>query len=273
MKKVILGSLATIAMSISLNAAVYATVDGQDVGDQDIAALMRAIPNGQNLKFETLQENEKQSIINQAIERKLLAKKALKDGIEKDAEYIDLMENVKNNLALEIWMKRVFEKIQVTDKDVKSYFDKNADKFVKPETVKAKHILLKDEQAAKDVIAELKGLKGEALVNKFIELAKTKSTGPSGSNGGDLGWFNARQMVQPFSVAAFGLEKGTVTQTPVKTQFGYHVILTEDKKGGEKVSFDEAKVQIENGLKMEKFRNDVSAQAAELKKTAKITIK
>jgi parvulin-like peptidyl-prolyl isomerase len=270
MKRVILGSLATLAMSISLNAAVYATVDGQDVNDQDIAALMKAMPDA---KFETLSDEQRKSVINQAVERKLLSKKALEDGIENDAEYKSLMENIKSNLALEIWMKRVFEKIKVADKDVKAYFDTNSAKFVKPETVKARHILLKDEQAAKDVIAELKGLKGDALLNKFTELAKTKSTGPSGKNGGDLGWFNARQMVQPFSVAAFALEKGAVTQTPVKTQFGYHVILSEDKKGGEKVTFDEAKVQIENGLKMSKFRDDVSAQAKELKKTAKITYK
>jgi len=270
MKKIIIGTLATIAMSVSLSAAVYATVDGVEVTDKDITELLRAIPGA---KFETLQATEKQRIIDQAIERKLLAKDAIKSGIENDAEYKKLLENIKSNLALEIWMKRVFDKITVSQADVKAYFDKNADKFAKPETAKARHILLKTEQAAKDVIAELKGLSGDALTKKFIELAKAKSTGPSAPNGGDLGWFGARQMVAPFSAATFAQGKGEVTKTPVKTQFGYHVILTEDKKGGEKVNFEDAKGQIENGLKMEKFRDDVSKIAKDLRKTAKITIK
>lgn len=270
MKKIIIGTLASFALSVSLSAAVYATVDGEDVTDQDIATLMRAIPNAQ---FNTLSKEQQQSIVDQAIERKLLTKQAFKDGIEKDDEYKKTLDIVKANIGLEVWMKRVFEKITIPAADIKSAYDKNVDKMIQPKSAKARHILLKDEQSAKDIIAQLKGLKGEALMAKFIELAKSKSTGPSGPNGGDLGWFSPQQMVPEFSDAAFGLEKGAVTQTPVKTQFGYHVILTEDKKGGEKVSFDEAKVQLENNLKMQKFRVQVAGKAKELRKTAKIVIK
>ncbi|WP_024955324.1 peptidylprolyl isomerase [Sulfurospirillum arcachonense] len=270
MKRVIIGSLATIAMSMSLNAAVYATVDGTEVTDKDVASLLRAMPGA---KFEALQKDQQKRVIDQAIERKLLSKEAIKSGIEKDAEYKKTLSSIKGDLALEIWMKRVFEKIKISEKDAKAYFDKNKDKFVKQATTKARHILVKSEAEAKAIIKELKGLKGEALTKKFIELAKTKSTGPSGKNGGDLGWFNAKQMVKPFSDAAFGQKKGEITKTPVKTQFGYHVILTEDKKGGEKVKFADAKVQIENGLKMEQFRKDVAAKAKDLRKKAKIVIK
>ncbi len=270
MRKVIIGSLATLALGVSLNAAVYATVNGSEVTDKDVANLMRAMP-GQN--FATLKSEQQKRVLDQAIERKLLAKEAMKSGIEKDAEYIKTLNSIKGDLALEIWMKRVFEKVKVSQKDAKAYFDKNKDKFVKPATVKARHIVVADEATAKSIIKELKGLKGKALTTKFIELAKTKSTGPSGANGGDLGWFNKKQMVSAFSKAAFGQAKGEVTMTPVKTQFGYHVILTEDKKGGEKVKFADAKVQIENGLKMEKFRKDVSKKAKDLRKKAKIVIK
>jgi len=270
MKKIIIGSLATVVLGVSLNAAVYATVNGEEVTDKDVTSLLRAMPGA---KYDQLQKEQQKRVIDQAIERKLLAKEAFKDGIEKDAEFKKTLASVKSDLALEIWMKRVFDKVKVSEKDVKEYFDKNKDKFVKPETVKARHIVVADEAAAKNIIKELAGLKGEALTNKFIELAKTKSTGPSGANGGDLGWFNAKQMVGAFSEAAFGQGKGEVTKAPVQTQFGYHVILTEDKKGGEKVKFDEAKVQIENGLKMEQFRSDVAAKAKVLKTKAKIVIK
>lgn len=270
MKKAIIGSLATIAMSVSLSAAVYATVDGVEVTDKDVTSLLRAMPGAQ---YNQLAPEQQKRVIDQAIERKLLSKQAIKEGIEKDAEFKKSLSVIKNDLALEIWMKKVFNKVKVADKDIKAYFDKNKDKFVKPATAKARHIVVASEAAAKEIIAELKGLKGDALTNKFIELAKTKSTGPSGKNGGDLGWFSAKQMVAPFSEAAFKQSKGEVTQTPVQTQFGYHVILTEDKKGGENVKFDEAKAQIENGLKMEKFRDDVAKKAAELRKKAKIVIK
>ncbi len=270
MKRVVLGTLATLAVSVSLNAAVYATVNGQEVTDQDIASLMRAMPGA---KYEQLNPQQKKKVIDQAIERKLLAKEAFKSGIEKDDEFKKTLISIKSDLALEIWMKRVFEKIEVSQKDAKVYFDKNKEKFVQPEMAKARHILVKSEDEAKEIIKELKGLSGDALSKKFIELAKTKSKGPSGANGGDLGWFNKKQMVPEFSKATFSQGKGEVTKAPVKTQFGYHVILTEDKKGGEKVKFDDAKKQIINALKLEKFRKDVAKQAKDLKAKAKIVIK
>ena len=80
-------------------------------------------------------------------------------------------------------------------------------------------------------------------------------------------------MVKPFSDAAFGLDAGQVTTTPVQTQFGYHVVFTEDKKGSENVSFDQAKAQIRNMLKMEAFRESVSAKAKALREIADVKIK
>lgn len=270
MKKLIVGSLMSIVLSLSLNAAVYATVDGEEVTDKDIAGLMRAMPN---VNFNQMSPEQKSQVINQAIERKLLAKKAIADGIEKDEEFQKMLAGVKSDLALEVWMKRVFDEVTVNDKEIQEYYNTNKDQFMKPATVKARHILVKDAKDAQDIIDQLKALKGDALKDKFIELAKEKSTGPSGKNGGDLGWFSARQMVKPFADAAFALEKGAITMAPVKTQFGNHVILTEDKKGGEQANFDETKMQIQNALKMEKFRAAVSKEADALKAKANIVIK
>ena len=104
-------------------------------------------------------------------------------------------------------------------------------------------------------------------------MAKSKSTGPSGANGGDLGWFSSRQMVPSFSEAAFALKKGEITKKPVKTQYGYHVILLEDKKPAGHIKLETVKEQIKNVIKMEKFRNKVSKRAKELRKKAKIVIK
>lgn len=270
MKKVILSSIAAAVLGVSLNATVYATVNGEDVNDQDIAVLMRAM---QGAKFEELPSDAKQKIVEQAVERKLLTTEATKSGVEKDKDYADALKRIKADLALEVWMKKIYDAVKVDAKDVKDYYDKNADKFMQPATVKARHVLVKTEQEAKDVIKELDGLSGQKLNDKFIELATTKSSGPSGQGGGELGWFAANQMVKPFSDAAFALKKGEITKTPVQTQFGFHVILVEDTKVAEKATFETVKPQIENGLKMEKFRIQVADKAQTLRKNAKVTIK
>lgn len=270
MKKVILSTIVATVLGMSLNAASYATVNGEDVNDQDLAVIMQAM---QGAKFSELPADAKQKIIEQAVERKLLSAEALKSGIEKDKGYIDALKRVKGDLALEMWMKKIYDGIKVDAKDVKDYYDKNADKFIQPATVKARHVLVKSDEEAKEVIKALSGLSGQKLVDKFTELATTKSTGPSGQGGGDLGWFAANQMVKPFADAAFALEKGGYSKTPVQTQFGFHVILVEDTKPAEKAKFDNVKAQIENGLKMEKFRVQVSEKAKNLRQKAKVTIK
>lgn len=269
MKKQIISVLAAATLSISLNAAVFATVDGEQVTDQDIQAILSQMPQ---LAQGGITPELKKQIIDQAIDRKLLAKNAIKSGIEKEKEFQDALVEVKKNLALEVWMKKAYDNVEISDKEIKEYYDKNQDKLIEPKQAKARHILVKTEDEAKAIIASLKSLKGEALLNKFIETAKEKSTGPSGPNGGDLGWFNERGMVPEFSQAAFGLKNGEMTQAPVKTMYGYHVILTEEQKGGSKVKFEEAKARIKNGIHMEKFRQNVSNKAQELRKSAKITL-
>jgi len=105
-----------------------------------------------------------------------------------------------------------------------------AEKDNKMEMVHARHILLKNEADAKKVIDAMKGLNGDVLKEKFVQLAKEKSAGPSAPNGGDLGWFSKGQMVKPFEDATWKLQSGEITKTPVQTQFGWHVIYLEDKK-------------------------------------------
>ena len=143
-----------------------------------------------------------------------------------------------------------------------------------PAQVRAKHILVATEKDANDIIAALKGLKGDERVKKFEELAKSKSTDQgSAAIGGELGWFGQSQMVKPFADAAFALKKGEVTQKPVKSNFGYHVILKEDSKAAGTEGLNEVKPQIEGNLKMEKFRNDIRKRGDELRSKAKVEYK
>lgn len=136
----------------------------------------------------------------------------------------------------------------------------------------ARHILVKTEAEAEAIIKEFNSLSGDALKEKFIELAKTKSTGPSGPKGGDLGFFVSGQMVPEFNEAVFKLEVGTATKKPVKTQFGYHVIYLEEKQPAAIRKFDEVKSIIDQRLKLEKFKVAVKAKMQELEKKAKIEV-
>ncbi len=270
LKKRVLSSAiaACIALSGALYAKDYAVVNGKKITDMDLKFILHSLGG---VNFDKLPKDRQKKIIDQAIERRLLTQKAIKDGIEKDPIYKKTLESIKRDLALEIWMKKQYADISVTEKEVKDYYKKNADKFKRPELVKARHILVKSEKEAKEIIKELeKAGKGKKLEEKFIELAKKKSIGPSGRNGGELGWFDRKQMVKEFSDAAFSLKKGEFTKKPVKTQFGYHIIYVEDKKPAGKIPFDKVENSIIAQLKLQKFKDKIQKLGKELRSKAKI---
>jgi len=269
-KKTVIGvaAAAILTLSGSLYAVDYATVDGKKITDQDLKFILHSLGG---VDFTKLPKDRQKKIIDQAIERRLLTNKAIKDGIEKDEIYKKTLESIKRDLALEIWMKKQYANVNATEKEVKDYYKKNADKFKRPEMVKARHILVKTEKEANEVIKDLKKAgSGKKLEDKFIALAKKKSVGPSGKNGGELGWFDKKQMVKEFSKAAFSLKKGDFTKKPVKTQFGYHIIMVEDKKPAGKIEFDKVENSIISQIKLEKFKNNVQKIAKELRNKAKI---
>lgn len=256
----------SLATSIMMGAEVLATVNGKNITKEDVNSILKSA----GITFDQLRPDLKQKVVDQAIERELLKEYAIKSGIQKDPEYKKALEKIKQDLAMEIWMKKQFDSIKISDKEAEDFYKKNIEKFKRPETVHARHILVKSEEEAKKIIEELKKTPKDKLKDKFIELAKTKSVGPSGKNGGDLGYFGPKQMVKPFSEAAFKLKVGEITTTPVRTQFGYHIIYVEDKKPASTIPFAEVKDKIKQQLKMQKFQEVVTKKAEELKKSAKI---
>ena len=271
-KKLVVGFLGALVLNGSAIASnIIATVDGEKITKTDLNMLLRTMPG--NIKFETLPNDVKSKFIDQAIERKLLMNFARSQGINKDPEFKKVLKETEDNLMLEFWMRKQFENLKVSDSKAKTFYKANKDKFKTEAQAKAKHILLKTEADAKSVIKELQTASKDKLKSKFIELAKSKSTGPSGANGGDLGWFGKKQMVPEFSKEAFGLDRGHFSQKPVKTQFGYHIVYLEDKKPAGTTSFNKVKEQIKQNMKMEEFKNVVSQQAKKLRSKAKVEIK
>ena len=268
-RKIVSSIIATIAISaVSLNAAEsYGTVNGDNITKQDIAVVLR----NPNINFDSLPKKSKNQVLDQIIEKKLLTEQAVKSGVDSEATYKDALEKLKRDLSLEIWMQKEYKKVSVSDADKKSYYNKNKKQFMVPATLEARHILVKTEKEAKALIKVLDSASNKK--DEFVNLAKTKSVGPSGPKGGYLGKFPETQMVPEFSKAAKALTKGTYTKTPVKTQFGYHLIYLEDKVAAQTLSYDKVEAKINQVLLQEKFRAHIKKQADALRKNAKIVIK
>lgn len=269
MKKILVSSMVAFALLQSASfATTYAKVNGVAVTDKDVAALMRTMPG---VSFAQLPQEAREQVINQAIERKLLIAQAKKEKVQNSKEYKDAIANIEEDLMLEVWMRKQMEKIKIANGEIEKFYKENKDKFVRPETVKASHILVTSEKDAKDIIAELKKA-GRNVAQKFSALAKEKSKDGSAANGGNLGYFAKEQMVPEFSTAAFALKKGDYTTKPIKTQFGYHIIYVEDKKPAGTLELKDVRAQIEQNLKIRKFQEEMKKEAESLRKKAKIEL-
>ncbi len=271
MKKVILA----IAVASAAYAGTVVTVNGKKISDQEVQeVLMQGTQGRYNQLPADKQAELSEKVIDGLITQELVFADAKKQGILESTEYknelANVMERIQVQLASKVWEKRQFDKVKVNEKDVKAYFTSHPEEFSEKSKVRASHILLKTEAEAKAITKELMGLKDGALNAKFAELAKSKSTGPSGPKGGDLGFFAQGQMVPAFNDAAFAMKKGEVTASPVKSQFGFHVILVTDKQEAKNLPYTEVKGFIEQKLKVENFKEQMQEKMAALKKSATI---
>jgi len=266
--KVLKSVLLASALLISANAAdVVATVGKVAITKSDIDSMLK----NQGITFDKIGKRQQAQLVKKLIERELLFDAAQKAGIEKDEDYLKLLENTKKDLAIRVWMDKLYARTLISDSEANKYYQENKDMFKVPEQVHARHILVKSEKEANEIIDQLKNLKGEKLKEKFIELAKSKSTGPSGSKGGDLGYFAKGQMVKPFQDAAFALKKGEITTKPVKTQFGYHIIYVEDKKPAGVAPFEKVKKSIMAKMRQEAFKKAVDETLKKEKESVKVS--
>jgi parvulin-like peptidyl-prolyl isomerase len=258
------------------SAAVLATVNGDEITSDEVN---KVLMEGTQGRFDSLpadKQNElRQRIIEGMIAQELVYDDAQKTGVLDTKEYkqeLDALVNrLKVQLAAKVWEQNQFEAIKIDAKDVKAYYDANPDEFVDKEKIHARHILVKTQAEGEAIIKSMKTLSGDKLKNEFIAQAKSKSTGPSAAKGGDLGYFPRGQMVPSFNDAAFSMKDGTISSTPVQSQFGYHVIYVEDKKVAKKLGFDDVKNFIEQRLKMDKFKATMDKKMADLRAKAKIT--
>lgn len=189
-----------------------------------------------------------------------------------------LREQLKRAIQINAFVENeVLSKIEITDAQLKAFYDEHPESFSKPESMRASHILIgidagagaeEKEQAKRKADEILAQVKSGA---DFAELAKSVSTCPSAEQGGDLGEFGRGQMVASFEDAAFGLDAGAVSEV-VETQFGYHIIKATAKSAAEVVPFDDVKDRIEKHLKAQQVQQQTLAKVEELRKTSVIEL-
>ncbi|MXN65179.1 peptidylprolyl isomerase [Stappia sp. GBMRC 2046] len=199
---------------------VLAKVGDREVTEADIAFASQEFAG----QLRNIPPNQWRSILTDTVvDMEVMAAAARQAGIDKEPDFERQMDFLRMRALRNAYIVREVED-KVTEADVKAAYDKEFESYSGEEEVSARHILLETEEDAKAVIDELDAGKD------FAELAKEKSTGPSGPNGGDLGYFTKGRMVPEFEEAAFAMEKGAHSAEPVKTQFGWHVIKVEDRR-------------------------------------------
>jgi peptidyl-prolyl cis-trans isomerase C len=202
----------------------------------------------------------KEQLFEELIQRELLIQQAVQKQLDKTPEVIERMATVRNSLLSQAALQDYLKANPVTDEEIKAEYDSKMANM--GSEYKARHILVKTEDEAKKLIAELE--KGA----DFTALAKKHSIDPMGSEGGDLGWFTADRMVPPFSEAVVALENGKFSKQPVQTQFGWHVILREESRALTPPPFDAVKEQIRPMLQRQKAQTMIE----NLRKNAKVEV-
>lgn len=236
---------------------VLANVGGLPITDDEVNEFLVRL--GQRGQGYNTPEGRKM-ILEQLVGNKLLLLDAKRNLLEAEPAFKAELARVKDTLLVNYAGEKIFSGVSVSDKDAKDYFDANQDKFVAEESVNASHILVDSEETAIELLNKIKA--GEI---SFEDAAKQNSSCPSGQNGGNLGDFGRGQMVSEFDKAVFEMEVGTVSEAPVKTQFGYHLIKLNSKKAAEPMEFEKIKDEIKNGLLGEKRQKAYESKINQLK--------
>lgn len=247
--------LAMAAPALAATApAKVATVNGVAISKAHVDVVVKA----QTRQGTPDSEQLRASIIDRLIEVEVLAQEASKKGLGKSPELQAELEIQRWQTLSTAFVLDYLKNHPVSDAAVKAEYDKlrsqNDDK-----EYKARHILLEKENEAKDVIAKLK--KGQ----KFEELAKASTDAGTKDKGGELDWSTPNGYVKPFADAMVKLDKGQYTDTPVHSQFGWHVIRLDDIRAAKYPEFDEMKAELKQSLQQQELQKTVTALRAKAK--------
>lgn len=237
---------------------VVATVNGEPIYESEVERAMTQLP-------QQVRQMPREALIpalaNQLAVGRLITEQGYEAGLEEDAEVVERVREAEESIIQEVWLDRAVQE-RISEEAIDEAYQQFLEENPPQDQVKARHILVESEEEAQSVIDELDA------GGDFAALAEERSIGPSAQTGGDLGWFGQADMVEPFGEAAFSLEPGSYTAEPVETQFGWHVILTEETRTQEAPALEEVRGQLEQQL----TRSIVQEIVADLEADADIVV-
>lgn len=260
LRKIVSSILAFLLFSIMFlkatqaqNIPIVANVNNEDISLETMIHAMNELPPEiQSQPFMSYYED----LLERVIDIKLFAQEGKKMKLDEEPSVRAAIDFVIEKVLMQAFLSKYVQE-NIKEENLKASYNNFIADETSREEIKASHILMDTESEAIDVINMLND------GDDFAELAKNKSTGPSGPSGGDLGWFKRGQMVPPFEKAAFSLNKNEITQLPVQTQFGWHVIKIFDKRIPEAPSYESMKNKLIQDLerkivskKIQDLRND-----------------
>jgi peptidyl-prolyl cis-trans isomerase C len=245
---------------------VIATVNGEKLMQSDYQNYLQL--RQQQVGPLPDKDKEKQIVMDELIEKMLLAQHAVSTKLDQEPEVSSIMKRVREEILVQAVKRKLLRDNPITEDDVKKRFEQEVEATHKTE-YKVRHILVKEETEARDILAQLE--KGA----KFDKLARDNSADvQSGKNGGELGWVNQGMVVPEFFNAVMAMKKGAVSTEPVKSDFGWHIIKVEDTRALKIPAFEEfmadqrARANIQRKMQDDRIGNLVK----DLKDKAKITV-
>ena len=228
-----------------------AIVDGTPISREAYDDYLKGLLRGKPASDVTAEE--KNQVLDQMINMQLIAEQGEKDGLQNDPDVATRIALVRTQILADAAAQKYVKSNEPSDQDLHAAYDAATDKT----EYHAEHILVPAKDKADQLIKKIKG------GAKFEDVAKAESTDNSKTNGGDLGWFTTARMVKPFGDAVKTLKKGDMTNEPIQTQYGWHIIKLVDTRDA---PFDQMKGQLGNVIMQKKFQDYIDG----LKKNAKI---
>jgi len=231
-----------------LGSTQIATVNGKRIPESvfRLQTLAVARKNADDLTPE-----EHKAVLDDLVGLYLLGDEARAQGVLAERTIAAQVELARIQLDARVMATRFLEKNAATDAEMKAVYDQNLPRLGGQQQFKAKNIVVNTKEEADAVIKQL--LQGK----KFADLAKERANGPTGPNGGDLGWFTPDTMVQPVVEAARAMKVGTYSTEPIKSEFGYHVLFLEDKLMQDAPTFDSMRADLKTAVERDKLQKHI----------------
>lgn len=235
---------------------VLAIVDGREIKESDLKNLLRNL--GQNAVHFQGEEGRKK-LIDELVMHELMYSDAVENNLENEEEFIEVFNDMKKSMLQQYNLRKMFNKVTISDEELKDFYEKNKYFYNRPEMVKASHILVDTEERANEILEDITdGL-------SFEDAAKEYSNCPSKQDGGFLGQFGKGQMVKEFEDAVFSMREGEISP-PVKTQFGYHIIKLIEHMPARSAEFEEVYQEVKDNYFVIKQEEVYKSKKEELTK-------